>query len=278
MADLASLQQWLQQTILAGGADSLAPVRQSNRLPAATRVSVYVNGYRLRLIECLQKEFPILRRLLGEHPFDLLARAYVETNPSHSYTLYEFGAGFAAYLAARQPPALGDIAGMPAALARIERAKAEVYRARGHKAAAQAEDTPFLHSLVASRRRRAGRRRCGCSLCPTTSARRWRPTRGASRCRCLTSPIVISRWRARAIASNVIRSSAGNMTGWPPCPARTIRSRRRRQLPTATSGCAAGCRRPSRADWSSPSRSGNAATIRGVQPSAIVLSSGPEQP
>ena len=136
MADLASLQQWLQQTILAGDADSLAPVRQSNRLPAAARVSVYVNGYRLRLIECLQKEFPMLRRLLGEHPFDLLARAYVELNPSHSYTLYEFGAGFAAYLAARQPPGLGDIAGMPAALARIERAKAEVFRARGHKAAA----------------------------------------------------------------------------------------------------------------------------------------------
>ncbi len=149
MPDLASLQQWLQQTILAGSADSLAPVRQSNRLPAATRVSVYVSGYRLRLIECLQKEFPILRRLIGEHPFDLLARAYVETNPSHSYTLYAFGAGFAAYLEARQPPGLGDIAGMPAALARIERAKAEVFRARGHKAEPQADDAPFLHSLVA---------------------------------------------------------------------------------------------------------------------------------
>jgi hypothetical protein len=148
MADLASLQQWLQQTILAGGADSLAPVRQSNRLPAATRLSVYVNGHRLRLIECLQKEFPMLRRLLGEQPFDLLARAYVELNPSHSYTLYAFGAGFAAYLEARQPPGLGDIAGMPAALARIERAKVEVFRARGHKAEPP-PDEPFLHSLVA---------------------------------------------------------------------------------------------------------------------------------
>jgi len=149
MADLASLQHWLAQTIIAGAADSLAPVRRSNRLPAATRVSVYVNGYRHRLIECLQKEFPILRQLIGDEPFDLLARTYVETNPSHSYTLYAFGAGFAAYLAARQPPGLGDIAGMPAALARIERAKSEVYRARGREAAPQAEDTPFLHSLVA---------------------------------------------------------------------------------------------------------------------------------
>lgn len=148
MPDLASLQQWLQQTILAGNADSLAPVRQSNRLGAATRVSVYVSGYRQRLLECLQKEFPILRRLIGEHPFDLLARAYVETNPSQSYTLFAFGAGFATYLEARQPPGLGDIAGMPAALARIERAKAEVFRARGHKAEPPA-DQPFLHSLVA---------------------------------------------------------------------------------------------------------------------------------
>ncbi len=149
MPDLANLQHWLQQTIIAGSAESLAPVHQSNRLPAATRVSVYVNGYRQRLIECLQKEFPMLRRLIGEEPLDLLARAYVESNPSHSYTLYAFGAGFAAYLEARQPPGLGDIAGMPAALARIERAKAEVFRARGHKAEPQADDAPFLHSLVA---------------------------------------------------------------------------------------------------------------------------------
>jgi len=148
MPDLSTLQRWLQDVIMAGAADSLAPVRRSNRIAPAIRVGVYVNGYRARLVECLVKEFPILRKLVGEDVFALFARDYVELSPSHSYTLFDFGAGFAAYLERKRPAELGDIAGVPAALARIERAKAEVYRARGHERDPAPADAPFVLSLM----------------------------------------------------------------------------------------------------------------------------------
>jgi len=67
MPELADLQGWFKDVLLAGATTSLAPVRGSNRVPPAVRVGVYVNGYRTRLVECLVKEFPILRKLVGYH-------------------------------------------------------------------------------------------------------------------------------------------------------------------------------------------------------------------
>lgn len=148
MPDLADLQRWFKDVLLMSATASLAPVRGSNRVPPAVRVGVYVNGYRTRLVECLVKEFPILRKLVGEDVFELFARDYVELSPSQSYTLFDFGAGFPAYLESKRPAELGDIAGVPAALARIERAKAEVYRARGHESDAAPADAPFLLTLM----------------------------------------------------------------------------------------------------------------------------------
>lgn len=148
MPDLADLQHWFKDVLLKGATASLAPVRASNRLPPAVRVGVYVNGYRTRLVECLVKEFPILRTLLGKDVFELFARDYVERSPSRSYTLFDFGAGFPGYLERKRPAELGDIGGIPAALARIERAKAEVYRARGHESDPTPAETPFLLTLM----------------------------------------------------------------------------------------------------------------------------------
>lgn len=148
MPELADLQSWFKDVLLRGATASLAPVRGSNRVPPAVRVGVYVNGYRARLVECLVKEFPILRKLVGEDVFALFARDYVELSPSRSYTLFDFGAGFPTYLESKRPAELGDIGGVPAALARIERAKAEVYRARGHESDRGPADTPFLLTLM----------------------------------------------------------------------------------------------------------------------------------
>lgn len=148
MPDLADLQRWFKDVLLMGATASLAPVRGSNRLPPAVRVGVYMKGYRARLVECLVKEFPILRKLVGKDVFELFARDYVELSPSRSYTLFDFGAGFPDFLEKKRPAELGDIAGIPAALARIERAKAEVYRARGHESDPTPAEAPFLLTLM----------------------------------------------------------------------------------------------------------------------------------
>lgn len=133
---LADVQAWMQAAILAGEGDARTrdEIRDGNRLTAEARLDIYAGAYRQRLFECLESEYPILAGLVGPTAFELFARGYIAANPSHSYTLYDFGAGFADYLEAARPAGDGTpqtVEAVPAALARVERAKAEVLRARG---------------------------------------------------------------------------------------------------------------------------------------------------
>lgn len=139
----------MQDAILAGSErDARAHVRGDNRLTAEDRLQIYTRGYRQRLIECLENEYPLLAALAGPTAFQLFAQGYVAARPSHSYTLYDFGADFAAWLdAARPPGGAQDVGAIPAALARIERAKAEVLRARGTER--PAPDWPGIDPAIA---------------------------------------------------------------------------------------------------------------------------------
>ncbi|MEI9927235.1 MAG: DNA-binding domain-containing protein [Sphingomonas sp.] len=135
MAKLAELQDWMQARVLDGApGDARDHVHGDNRLTAEARLGIYAQGYRLRLLECLRTEYPVLAALAGPTAFDLFAQGYIAAHPSRSYTLYDFGADFAEYLEAARPAGDGDpqaLDAVPAALARIERAKAESHRARG---------------------------------------------------------------------------------------------------------------------------------------------------
>jgi hypothetical protein len=138
MAELAlpALQLWLQEAILGGGAPEPADriVAGDARLPAAERVAIYARAYRARLLDCLRGEYPALRLLVGDTVFDLFAEGYLAACPPMHFSLYELGARFAAHLDATRPPeesGTGAPTALPAALARLERARAEVQRARG---------------------------------------------------------------------------------------------------------------------------------------------------
>jgi hypothetical protein len=161
MSDLtAASQRLLQAAILdsPGRArpEALAAVRGDNRLTAEARLGVYGRGYRARLVEALQSEFILLRAVIGADAFDLFATGYVEATPPRSYTLYDLGAGFADFLVRHRPPGQGEAAAVlavPEALARIDRARSEVHRARGVETGAAVppaggEDRPFLLSLM----------------------------------------------------------------------------------------------------------------------------------
>jgi hypothetical protein len=149
MTGLAELQRWMQDAIVAGSdAGARDHVRTGNRLTAEARIGIYASGYRLRLIECLRGEYPLLAALAGPTAFELFALGYIEAHPSRSYTLYDFGADFADWLEARRPPGPATSAqAIPAALARIERAKSEVARAHGVEGV-ETEDAPFLDTLL----------------------------------------------------------------------------------------------------------------------------------
>ena len=151
---LDDLQAWMQAAILDGSGDADGRVRSTNTLTAGERLGIYQHSYRARLIECLRSEYPMLAALAGETAFALFARGYIAAYPSHSYTLYDFGTGFADYLEAARPKGDGTpqtVEAVPAALARIERARAEVARARGieHAEAAHAPASS-LDPLVAA--------------------------------------------------------------------------------------------------------------------------------
>jgi hypothetical protein len=171
--DLATLQHWMQD-VVAGeawtlddalsataqyGIDCDAAIVGTERLPARQRLEIYVVSYRMRLIECLRAEFPVLRRFVGDQVFDLFAGAYLGAKPPSSYTLFDLGAGFADFLEAARPQpsdGRGTLDALPASLARLERAFAEAERAPGVEASGRSLfPAPFDIVLLHAQRLRA---------------------------------------------------------------------------------------------------------------------------
>ena len=122
-------------------------VAETRAVPARERLAIYSGGYVLRLLECMRADFPVLRGFLGDSVFDAFAKAYLITHPPSSPSLFELGAGFPKFLAETKPArerldaetvAMLDL---PPELARLERARAEVMRARG------TEDDPPVEPL-----------------------------------------------------------------------------------------------------------------------------------
>ena len=116
--DLGVLQRWMLSAVTTPGGvaegarvgrqrhglDVGDAVRGSNRLSAEDRLEIYARGYLMRLLECLRAEFPILRALVGDQVFDMFATSYVWGRPPRSCSLYDLGAGFAAFLEDTRPP------------------------------------------------------------------------------------------------------------------------------------------------------------------------------
>ena len=130
---LAELQGWMLDGIRAGTAEGIAErIAGDARLGPQGRFAIYAGGYRSRLLETLRDDFPALRRLVGETVFDLFAHGYIAARPPRHFSLYDYGAGFADHLEATRPEAGGGpLAALPAAVARLERARSEVQRAEG---------------------------------------------------------------------------------------------------------------------------------------------------
>lgn len=82
MAALLRLEQSFKDCILGETLDMQGQVVSDAKASAEERVHVYVEGYRLRLLEVLEDNFPGLYGLLGDEQFDAMGRAYIATHPS----------------------------------------------------------------------------------------------------------------------------------------------------------------------------------------------------
>lgn len=114
MARLARIQADFQAFMLRSTADIEAHVVGTDRAPAAVRLSIYGDGYCLRLIEALQANYPVLAKLLGPADFSALGTAYVRAHDSHFRSVRYYGAELAHFLGAQpeyaRAPVLAELA------------------------------------------------------------------------------------------------------------------------------------------------------------------------
>jgi len=131
---LAGLERWFQAEVLRphvraqrAPAAAARHVTPSRSLSAAERIGIYQRGYMLRLQECLQSDFPAVRRIAGEERFAALVRAYLERHPSRHWSLNPLGQDFARFLAREAPR--GPRSALLVGLAQLEWAMQEVFEA-----------------------------------------------------------------------------------------------------------------------------------------------------
>ena len=126
MARLPEIQTDFQSYLLTGDAAIDAHVVGTERVPITTRLAIYGDGYRARLIEALQANFPVLSELLGEGDFETLAAAYIRAHDSPFFSIRYYGNVLSDFLATEP-----EYAGAPvlAELARWEWAMTEVFDA-----------------------------------------------------------------------------------------------------------------------------------------------------
>jgi hypothetical protein len=109
---LEELQRHFQGNVLHGEQEIVALVIGTEDVPATTRLAIYSEGYRLRLIDALASNMPRLQQLMGEQEFAALANAYIDECPSTFRSIRWFGDRFAESLARSHAsqPWIGELA------------------------------------------------------------------------------------------------------------------------------------------------------------------------
>jgi len=148
MSELATIQRWLTSIIVRPGTlnDKIQladdhyklknerVIRQSGRLASAEKIEIYSRGYFLRLLECMEAEYPALKNLLGEEVFQTFVRVYLIHQPPSSFNLFNLGESLPAFLKASQPrnnEMENDVFDLPVDIALLERTISEVSRMEG---------------------------------------------------------------------------------------------------------------------------------------------------
>lgn len=91
MNDLLCVQQQLQHYILSGNSAIGSSIVDLAPLPIETRLAIYGDGYRLRLVESLAISYPALYAYLGTDEFNTLCLAYINSHPSPHRSIRWYG-------------------------------------------------------------------------------------------------------------------------------------------------------------------------------------------
>jgi hypothetical protein len=88
---LQDVQGQFQDYILGAAPGIEAAVIGNARADAQTRLQVYADAYRLRLLEALGNDYEALRQFAGAAQFESMGRAYIEAHPSDTASVRWFG-------------------------------------------------------------------------------------------------------------------------------------------------------------------------------------------
>jgi len=80
------------------GAIAASYISPNDRLSSFERLEIYNRQYWFRLISAVSEDFPTLNALLGTNRFDSLILAYLNENPSTSWTLRDLSARLPSFL------------------------------------------------------------------------------------------------------------------------------------------------------------------------------------
>ena len=152
-ANLESIQGWMQAALMFPGSAAAGSITElledSPTLAAADRLAIYQRSYHLRLLRCMQEQFPALCHALGRDLFNGFARDYLRELPSESYTLFDLGRRFPDYLETARPDREAPVAeretwiDFMVDLTRFERQVYVMFDAPGHEGSPLAtSDTP----------------------------------------------------------------------------------------------------------------------------------------
>lgn len=99
MSPLHDLQDDFRAFLLRGDGQMLQRVSGTAKVGAPIRLAIYYDAYRLRLLEALDSNYPVLHAWIGDEEFDKLGLAYLEAHPSTHFSIRYFGHRLAEYLA-----------------------------------------------------------------------------------------------------------------------------------------------------------------------------------
>ena len=118
----------------AAPADALLLAKQD--FTPGAQLGVYIEGYRLRLLDAVESAYPALSYYLGKPEFIKLANGFITAQPSRYFNLDKYAVPFAPYVAAHTSDAFAR------ELAQLEGAIHDIY---------QREETPAIDGQWAER-------------------------------------------------------------------------------------------------------------------------------
>lgn len=116
MNPLQNLQSVFQSYLLHGGDAMLQRISSTKKVSAQQRLAIYYDAYRLRLLEALDSNYPVLHTWVGDDAFRNLGLAYIEAHPSKHFSIRYFGHRLPQFLSTadvfRDKPYVGEMAAL----------------------------------------------------------------------------------------------------------------------------------------------------------------------